>query len=390
MLGGSSITLFHVRGIRISVDWSWFFILFLVIVWLSNFYGDVLGESGSSSAPFLLALASAVGFFGSIVLHELGHAFAALRNGIGISGIQLWIFGGMAHMDRESDSPATEFKVAIAGPLVTLAIVVALSAVGLAAVGGEEFRKAALVESDSGVSGVLAMIAWLATINFLVLVFNLLPAFPLDGGRVARSLIWGRRGDLSRATTTAAAIGRGFGYAMIGFGVLGAAAGAVGGIWFAVIGFFVIVAAKAEEGGLRVRTAFAGREAGRFMSFPAVAVPAGISVERAIEDYFVKHRYTAFPVIDERGPIGLIDIGHVEKVPPQRHAATTVAEAMVCDPELVIDEHQDVAELLEQPAFQRLGRAIVRTERGELGIVSTTDVNRALRALELRSGHSMA
>ena len=111
MFGGKPITLFHVRGIRITVDWSWFIVLFLVILWASNFHGEVLGESGSASTPFLLAVASAIGFFGSIVLHELGHAFAALRNGIGISSIQLWIFGGMARMSRESDSPATEFKV---------------------------------------------------------------------------------------------------------------------------------------------------------------------------------------------------------------------------------------------------------------------------------------
>src|ERR1044072_6678398 len=138
MLGGKPIALFHVRGIRIAVDWSWFLVLFLVIVWLSDVYGDVLGESSASATPFLLALLSAVGFFGSIVLHELGHAMAALRNGIGISRIQLWIFGGRARMNRESDSPATEFKVAVAGPLVTLAIVVVLAAIGLAAAGPEE------------------------------------------------------------------------------------------------------------------------------------------------------------------------------------------------------------------------------------------------------------
>src|SRR3954454_19990979 len=172
MLGGSSITLFHVRGIRIAVDWSWFLVLFLVIFWLSGFYGNVLGESNSSSTPFGLAVLSAAGFFGSIVLHELGHAFAAQRNGIGISSIQLWIFGGMARMDRESDSPSTEFKVAAAGPLVTFAIFVVLTAVGLAAVGWTEFRRAILVESDSGVSGVMAMVGWLAMINALVLVFN--------------------------------------------------------------------------------------------------------------------------------------------------------------------------------------------------------------------------
>src|SRR5207342_1933860 len=124
------------------------------------------------TTPFLLALASAIGFFGSILLHELGHAFAARRNGIGISGIQLWIFGGMARMDREADSPATELKVALAGPLVTLAIVLALTLGGIAAVGWTEFKDAAVLEATSGVSGVMAMIAWLATINLLVLVFN--------------------------------------------------------------------------------------------------------------------------------------------------------------------------------------------------------------------------
>src|SRR4051812_32661689 len=116
MLGGGSITLFHVRGIRIGVDWSWFIVLFLVIVWLSGFYGDVLGEPKGALGPYALAVASAIGFFGSILLHELGHAMVALRNGIGISSIQLWIFGGVARMDREADSPGTELKVALAGP----------------------------------------------------------------------------------------------------------------------------------------------------------------------------------------------------------------------------------------------------------------------------------
>src|SRR6476619_514498 len=168
MLGGGSLTLFHVRGIRITVDWSWFIVLFLVIFWLSGFYADILGKSNGDTQAYLLAVASAVGFFGSILLHELGHAFVAMRNGIGISSIQLWIFGGVARMDRESDSPATEFKVAIAGPAVTFAIFVVLTAIGLAAAGEHGFRQAALVESSAQVSGVIAMIAWLASINLLV------------------------------------------------------------------------------------------------------------------------------------------------------------------------------------------------------------------------------
>ena len=129
-------------------------VLFLVIIWLSQFYGDVLGESGTATEPFALAVASALGFFGSIVLHELGHAVVAMRNGIGISSIQLWIFGGVAQMDRETDSPATEFKVAIAGPAVTLAIVVVLTAAGLVGVGADGFRKAVLIELGPTCPGV--------------------------------------------------------------------------------------------------------------------------------------------------------------------------------------------------------------------------------------------
>src|SRR6201999_3567844 len=122
MFGGRAITLFHIRGIRIAVDWSWFLILFLVIFWMSQFYDDLLGPSGGSSQAFLLAVLPAAGFFGSILLQELGHAIVPRRNGIGISSIQLWIFGGMARMDREADSPGGEAGVALAGPAGSLAL----------------------------------------------------------------------------------------------------------------------------------------------------------------------------------------------------------------------------------------------------------------------------
>src|SRR6201999_3451401 len=179
------MTLFHIRGIRIAVDWSWFLILFLVIFWMSSFYNDLLGSSAGASTPFALAVASAAGFFGSILLHELGHAWAATRDGIGISSIQLWIFGGMARMDREADGPGVEARVALAGPAVTFAIFAVLTIGGVLAGGWHDFRESALVETSSGSSGVLAMVAWLASINLLLLIFNLLTAFPIECGRVA-------------------------------------------------------------------------------------------------------------------------------------------------------------------------------------------------------------
>src|ERR671934_613698 len=214
-----AVTLFHIRGIRIGVDYSWFFVLFLIILWLSGFYRSVLNASDADAGPYLLALASALAFFGSILLHELGHALVSTRRGISISEITLWMFGGVARMTKDSDSAATEFKVAIAGPMVTLAIALACIALGLAAAGADEFWKAMRVEDQADTSGVLALVAWLASINLLVLGFNLIPAFPLDGGRVARAIAWKVTGDRTRATNFTALIGRGFSYVMIGIGL---------------------------------------------------------------------------------------------------------------------------------------------------------------------------
>ena len=187
----------------------------------------------------MLAVVSAFGFFGSIVLHELGHAFVAMRHGIGITSIQLWIFGGVARMDRESDSPATEFEVAVAGPLVTLAIVVVLGLVGLAIAAGRASsarRCAARTRRRSPARS--PMVAWLASINALVLVFNLLPAFPMDGGRIVRAIAWWRTGDRTPATRFAANLGRVFAYLFIAGGlVLLADSGRVfTGVWLALIG----------------------------------------------------------------------------------------------------------------------------------------------------------
>src|ERR671930_1187278 len=170
-----AVTLFHVRGIRIGIDYTWFFVLFLVIFLLSDSYRAVLDVPSGDALPYVLAVISALAFFASILLHELGHAFVALRRGIGISDITLWMFGGVARMTKDSDSPGTEFKIAIAGPLVTLAIALACFAVGIAAAGSHEFWQAWRIEDQANTSGILAMVAWLAFINTLVLGFNLIP-----------------------------------------------------------------------------------------------------------------------------------------------------------------------------------------------------------------------
>jgi Zn-dependent protease len=382
MLGGGSITLFHVRGIRIAVDWSWFLFLFLVIFWMSDTYGDLLGESSSATTPFLLALLSAAGFFGSILLHELGHAAAALRNGIGITGIQLWIFGGMARMDREAESPAAELKVALAGPLVTLALFVVFTVGGLAAVGWTEFEEAARLDVNSGVSGIVAVCAWLSSINLLLLVFNMLPAFPMDGGRVARAVAWWRTGDRNAATRFAANLGRLFGYLFIAAGIYMAVTGLVfGGIWLALIGMVINGSAK----GAAMQTALTSRigdvVVADVMDREPVAIPGDLSVERALDEYFLRYRWPWFPVVDAAHRfLGLLRRDRADEVPEPSRASSFVSDFVDHDSGLYVRDDAPLDTLLSNQNLRRFGALMAVDSEGRLsGVVTVEQVGRALR-----------
>jgi Zn-dependent protease len=380
MLGGGSITLFHFRGIRVSVDWSWFIVLFLVILYMTNFFEGLLGEGGTT--PFLFGLLSAVGFFGSILLHEFGHAVVAMRNGIGISGIQLWIFGGMARMDREADSPGTELKVALAGPAVTLAIVVVLALIGAGTVGWTEFREAALQETRSNASGVIALIAWLVTINALVLVFNLLPAYPMDGGRVARAIAWSRSGDRTSATRFAANLGRLFGYAFIGGGIVLAVSGyAFTGIWLALVGMVINGSAR----GATMQTAISDRigdvRVADVMDREPVTIPGDLSVERALDEYFLRYRWPWFPVVDAAHRfLGLIERDKADEVPEIERAGSHVCDLVDHDIGLFVRDDTPLDSLLANQNLRRLGALMAVDAEGRLsGVVTIEQVGRALR-----------
>ncbi|HET7052617.1 MAG TPA: site-2 protease family protein [Solirubrobacterales bacterium] len=383
MFGGRPITLFRVRGIRIAVDWSWFFVLFLVIFWLSRFYADLLGESSSSTTPFVLALISAVGFFGSIVLHELGHAFVALRNGIGISSIQLWIFGGMARMSRESDSPRTEFEVAVAGPLVTLALVVVLTAIGVGAAGWHDFSEAALVESSASTSGVLAMVSWLAMINFLVLVFNLLPAFPMDGGRIVRAIAWWRTGNRASATRFAANLGRVFGYLFVAAGLLLVFDGYLfGGVWLALIGFVVNGSARAATAQTAITSQISKLVVADIMDREPVTIPDQLTIEQALDEYFLRYRWPWFPVIDAAHRfLGLVVRDKADEVPEISRTTSLVADVLERDDgTFQVRDDAPLDTLLANRSLRRFGAVFAVNAEGRLmGVITAEQVGRALR-----------
>lgn len=386
MFGGGSITLFHFRGIRVSVDWSWFLVLFLVILYMTNFFEGLLGEGGTT--PFIYGVLSAVGFFGSILLHEFGHAVVAMRNGIGISGIQLWIFGGMARMDREADSPSTELKVALAGPAVTLAIVVVLALIGVAAVGWTEFREAAVQETSSNASPLMALVAWLFAINALVLVFNLLPAYPMDGGRVARAIAWWRSGDRTSATRFAANLGRVFGYLFIGGGILLAVNGyTFSGVWLALIGMVINGSAR----GAAMQTAISSRigdvRVADVMDREPVAIPGDLSVERALDEYFLRYRWPWFPVVDAAHRfLGLVERDKADEVPEIERAGSHVSDLVDHDIGLFVRDDTPLDSLLANQNLRRLGALMAVDAEGRLsGVITIEQVGRALRDATARS-----
>ncbi|MFP5388525.1 MAG: site-2 protease family protein [Thermoleophilia bacterium] len=369
-MGLRSIRVGRLSGIPIGIQPLWLVIVALITVSLgATYYPDQVAGL-TPAAAYGLGLLSALLLFASILLHELGHAIVARRHGVEIEEIDLWLLGGVARMSSYPKAAGDELRFALAGPGVTLAIAFLFASIDVAL-------------PASAPRALTAVVVYQLFVNAAILVFNLLPAFPLDGGRVARALIWRQTKDLLRATTLAASVGRGLGYGMVGLGLFAAFAGGYGGIWLALIGVFVIAAAKAEADGLRVRIALSGREARNLVSFPAVCVPAEISVEDAVRDYFLPRRFSAFPVLEEGRLVGLIDRAAIERVPSSRRAVTPVGEASIDEPSLIVDESTELVDLIELPAFQRVGRAIVTTADGRLGIVSITDVNQVLRALEL-------
>lgn len=382
--GGGSIQLARVFGVRIGVDVSWFFVLFLIIWSLSGYYGDLF--PGEDAKSFGLAVASALLFFLSILLHELGHAVVAMRNGIGISGIDLWMFGGVAKMQRDTDSPGVEFRVAIAGPLVTLAIAALCFGLGcLLSSAGDVWRGTRFETGAFG--GATAVLSYLAAINALVLVFNLIPGFPLDGGRIARAVAWWRTGDRTRATRFAARLGRGFSFLMIAAGAaLFFTGNLLTGIWLAFIGFFLGAAARSAEAQTTLTSQIEGVRVADVMDAEPVAVPEELSLERAESEFFLRYGWPWFPVVDASGRLtGLVTREAVEGVPEAIRAGRNVASVMARDPseELRVGPEQPLEALLALDGLQRLGAVLAVDRDGVLrGIVTVDSVRRALRPVQ--------
>ena len=377
MSGRGSIPLARVFGVQLGVDPSWFIVLFLTIWWLSTGYDEAL--AGGNTEAFALATLSALLFFGSVLLHELGHAVVAIRNGVPILGIDLWLFGGVAKMKREPPTAGAEFRIAVAGPLVTLAIAAVCFGVGSLVFGMGELGDAA--EAGTDPNPIAVMLGWLTFINVVLLVFNLIPGFPLDGGRIVRAIAWWRTGDRLRATRIAAALGRGFAFALIGLGIVWMLSGdLLGGLWTAFIGFFLNQAAKGAELQTTIATRLEGLRVADVMDDEPVAVQADLPLDRAENEFFLRYGWQWFPVVDERGAlVGVLNRARLEETPEAERPDRRAKDLMEPDqPTVGLDEPLD--SLLGAEGLHQLGALLAVDAEGRLKGVLTADMlRRALR-----------
>ena len=363
MLNGN-IRLGRIGGVEIRVNWSWL-VIFALIVWSLEAGIFPSQNPGLSKGTYLgMAVAAAVLFFASLLLHELGHAWEARREGMEIDGITLWLFGGVAQFKTRFPSAGAEFRIAVAGPLVSLVL-------------GVVFVLIALAGLPSAVDGVAA---WLGYINLALLVFNLIPALPLDGGRVLRGALWQIRGDLAWATRIAADVGRGFAYLFIGLGIaMFIFEGSFSGAWLAFIGWFLLQAATAEARYIATEAALDGLRVRDLMVRNPVTVDGDLTVGRFMDEVARSRRFTTYPVVDAERPIGLLAFSSVAALPRSEWDTRRVRDAMIpLDRVPLLTEDATAVEALTALSAPTSNRGLV-VENGHLaGLLSITDLTRAL------------
>ena len=379
--GGGSIQLARIFGIRIGASPSWFFVLFALIYLLTGYFGDVI--DGSNGQAFGLAVAAALLFFASITLHELGHAIVARRNGIGIAGIDLFFFGGVAKLTRDADSPGAEFRIAAAGPLVTAVIVGICIGASVVMSHFDDVSAAARFTNDQ-VSPGYALLGWLATINIVVLAFNLVPAFPLDGGRIARAIAWKVTGDRNRGTRFSGRAGQVFAFAMMGFGVYLLMQGdQLNGIYTIVLGFFLNQAARGAVLSSTFSDRIGGITVADVMDAEPVTMPAGTQALAAEDEFFLRYRWPWFAVVDEQGRyLGVVRREKIDEAVAGGRPALTAAELVDEDPDRFrVGRDQPLEALLAKPGLGDLGALMAVDAEGVLcGVVTVEQIRRALTA----------
>jgi Zn-dependent protease/CBS domain-containing protein len=372
-----TISLGRVAGIRVGVHWSTLVISLLIAGSLADGVFPAAISGGSPPVYWTMATLATGLFYAALLAHELGHSLVARRHGVQVDSITLWIFGGVSRLHGEAASPGAEARIAGAGPAVSvgvgvlaLALSAALSALGTPAI-------------------VVVALAWLGVMNLLLAGFNLLPAFPLDGGRILRAVLWRRGGDHLAATRGAAAVGHGFGILLIALGVIELVfAETLGGIWMIFLGWFLAGAAQAEARSVFLRDALAGVRVRDVMSPDPVRVPDWVTLAELVDAYVLPNRFSAFPVRDFGGRVvGMVTVGDIRALRGDAHSARRVRDITVPLASLpTAQPDEPLLDLLERLGPATGQRALVFDADRLVGIVSPADIGRALQTTALRRG----
>jgi Zn-dependent protease/CBS domain-containing protein len=372
-----NISLGRIGGVEVRVNWSWLIVLALIVWTLADGVFPSQNPGLSGDTHLAMAVVAALLFFASILLHELGHAWEARREGLEVDGITLWLFGGVSQFKGGFPSAGAEFRIAIAGPLVSLIL-------------GVVFVLIAIAGLPSAVDGVAA---WLGYINLALLVFNLIPALPLDGGRVLRAALWQSRGDLGWATRVGTDIGRVFGYLFIGLGVaMFIFQGSFSGAWLAFIGWFLLQAATAEARYIATEAALHGLRVRDLMVRDPVTVDGNLTVGQFMDEVARSRRFTTYPVVDGGRPIGLLAFGSVAALPRSEWDSRRVREAMLpLERVPLLTEDETAIDALTALSSPTSNRGLVVEDGHLAGLLSITDLTRALelrRSLRPSTGES--
>ncbi|NIN72388.1 MAG: CBS domain-containing protein [Gemmatimonadetes bacterium] len=363
MTGGIRICRFF--GFEVRLDYSWF-VVFLLVLWTfaqSVFPGRTPGLSAGTY--FTMALVGASLFFASVLLHELAHSAMARARGIQVEGITLFIFGGMARIRSEATNPKDEFLITVVGPLSS------------ALIGGVLLVFARVGDSLGLHRAFVSVAEYLAILNFILALFNLIPGFPLDGGRLLRSLVWQITKDVRKATRLAAFTGQGFGYLMIGFGILSLFRGfLVSGIWLIFIGWFLSQAAAFSYRQLVMRRILQSVQVKEAMTRNPETVAPDVTLRDLVDNYFLMRRYSAFPVLDSAGrPLGLITLRQVKEIERDKWPTTQVSSVMtqICEA-VTVRPDDSLAQVLTKLEKAGVGRALVVRDGRLEGLISNADV----------------
>ena len=361
---GKRINLFKLFGFEVRIDSSWIIIAILVTWTLSVGFFPFEVRNLSTRTYWLMGAVGALGLFISIVFHELCHSLVARRFGIQMKGITLFIFGGVAEMEEEPPSPMAEFMTAVIGPISSIAI--GLAFYGVYVLGMQRGW-------PDAINGV---VIYLAVINGILAGFNLIPAFPLDGGRVLRSILWGLKRNLRWAARVSSLIGSAFGILLIILGIMDIFRGSfIGGMWWFLIGMFLMSAAKMSYQQLITRKALEGEPVRRFMISDPVTVPSSITIEQLVEDYIYRYHFKMFPVVDSGRLAGSVTMKQIKDIAREEWPKKTVGEiAVACSPENTIGPDADAMIALSMMNKTGSSRLMVTDGDCLVGVIALKDM----------------